>query len=276
MENQTIKNKFELSICSAVEIVILYTVIILGIIDTPFYFIAKINYFQTHQIAEAIIKVSGEVISRTIIVILLLKKVRRQGHSNFKVKYVDKLNCKLLSTVIFLMIGYYLWFSSSIGIIIAKIPLPKFLDEVFENIYINSYFAVIAIAVIAPIFEEIVMRGIMLEGLLNKYKPQKAIIISALIFGIWHFNIPQFINATLIGLILGVLYYKTNSLILCIVIHITNNTMAIIMDYLEYSPCRISFVVGIGIFIISGILIIKYIKELSAGKSNKEWKESQI
>ena len=42
-----------------------------------------------------------------------------------------------------------------------------------------------------------------------------------------------------------------------------NNVMAIIMEYAKYSSRSILFFVGIAIFIISGILIIKYIKELT-------------
>lgn len=84
---------------------------------------------------------------------------------------------------------------------------------------------IISLIIIAPIFEEILMRGIILEGFLNKYKPATAIIASSIIFGTMHLNIPQFINATIIGIFLGMVYYKTRSLALCIVAHMLNNAI---------------------------------------------------
>ncbi len=44
------------------------------------------------------------------------------------------------------------------------------------------------------------MRGIILEGFLNNYKPATAIIISSIMFGAMHLNIFQFVNATIGGL----------------------------------------------------------------------------
>ncbi len=131
---------------------------------------------------------------------------------------------------------------------------------------LHPYYEIFYGATVAPIYEEIFMRGIILAGLLKRHSPKKAIIISALIFGVWHFNIHQSVNATLIGLVLGVIYYKTNSLILCIALHMTNNIFVPIMDfakeYMGYSPSIISFLVGVMIFTGSAILFFRYLKEL--------------
>lgn len=72
------------------------------------------------------------------------------------------------------------------------------------------------------------MRGIILEGFLNNYKPATAIIISSIMFGAMHLNIFQFVNATIGGLFLGVIYYKTRSLVLSIVAHMVNNAIPIL------------------------------------------------
>ncbi|MGX4599019.1 CPBP family intramembrane glutamic endopeptidase [Faecalimicrobium sp. JNUCC 81] len=83
----------------------------------------------------------------------------------------------------------------------------------------------IQILITAPIFEELLFRGVILNGLLSKYKNnyKKAIIISALIFGIAHLNIPQGINAFILGIILGGIYYCTGSMKLSIFAHFINN-----------------------------------------------------
>ncbi|WP_242831657.1 CPBP family intramembrane glutamic endopeptidase [Clostridium botulinum] len=154
------------------------------------------------------------------------------------------------------------------GLIVGKIPMPESFEKIFEEISENPYVMVISLIIIAPIFEEILMRGIILEGFLNKYKPVTAIIASSIIFGAMHLNIPQFINATVIGMFLGMLYYKTRSLALCIVVHMLNNAIASLGIQLN----AISFFIGAIIFIISGIFFQRYIRELKCVDINFEEK----
>lgn len=83
-------------------------------------------------------------------------------------------------------------------------------------------------AIFAPIFEEWMCRGVILRGLLTKMKPGWAIVISALFFALIHFNPWQALNAFLIGVIMGYVYYKTGSLLLTMLIHFVNNGTAVI------------------------------------------------
>jgi hypothetical protein len=69
-------------------------------------------------------------------------------------------------------------------------------------------------------------RGILLNGLLRNYSPAVAIGQSALLFGVFHFNPAQSLNAALMGLLLGWLYYQTRSLGMCIGLHALNNLVA--------------------------------------------------
>lgn len=116
------------------------------------------------------------------------------------------------------------------------------------------------------------MRGIILGGLLNRYSPKKVIIASVLIFRAWHFNILQFVNTTLVGMV----YYKTNSLILCIAAHMTNNTISVIMEYTEHSFNAIIFL-GVIIFIGSAMLFFRYLKEFDGKLGiNKSYKEQEV
>ena len=81
----------------------------------------------------------------------------------------------------------------------------------------------ISLAIAAPILEELLFRGIILEGFLRNYSPQKAIIWSAVLFGAFHLNPWQAIGAIIFGLFVGWLYWKTNSLIPGIILHFVNN-----------------------------------------------------
>ena len=91
----------------------------------------------------------------------------------------------------------------------------------------------LVVAIFAPIFEEWLCRGMVLRGLLTKMKPVWAIVISALFFAVIHMNPWQALNAFLIGLVMGYVYYKTGSLILTMVIHFVNNGTAVILSHIE-------------------------------------------
>ena len=91
----------------------------------------------------------------------------------------------------------------------------------------------LVVAIFAPIFEEWMCRGMVLRGLLTKMKPAWAIVLSALFFAVIHMNPWQALNAFLIGLMMGYVYYKTGSLILTMVIHFVNNGTAVILSHIE-------------------------------------------
>ena len=84
-------------------------------------------------------------------------------------------------------------------------------------------------AVFAPVFEEWLCRGMVLRGLLTRLKPAWAIVISALFFALIHMNPWQALNAFIIGVIMGYVYYKTGSLWLTMLMHFVNNGMAVVM-----------------------------------------------
>ena len=91
----------------------------------------------------------------------------------------------------------------------------------------------VAVGILAPLAEEVVFRGAILRtllGIMSKKNHWVAIMISAAIFGIVHANLAQFINALLMGLILGWMYYRTGSLVPGILLHWVNNTMAYVLS----------------------------------------------
>ena len=90
----------------------------------------------------------------------------------------------------------------------------------------------VAVGILAPLAEEVVFRGAILRtllGIMSKKNHWVAIMISAAIFGVVHCNQAQFINALLMGLLLGWMYYRTGSLVPGILLHWVNNTMAYVL-----------------------------------------------
>lgn len=82
------------------------------------------------------------------------------------------------------------------------------------------------ICIIAPVTEEILMRGYVLKSLKDKYNVTIALLISTVLFALLHFNMVQTLSALVSGFVLGVLFLKTNSLSCTILAHAMYNTMS--------------------------------------------------
>ncbi|MGO0884597.1 lysostaphin resistance A-like protein [Clostridioides difficile] len=76
---------------------------------------------------------------------------------------------------------------------------------------------------LAPIAEELIYRKFILNKLLDNCNAFKAILLSSFLFSIYHLNLFQGINAIIIGVFLGYLYYRTCSINICILLHFINN-----------------------------------------------------
>jgi len=103
--------------------------------------------------------------------------------------------------------------------------------QMFEQI-MGKPMGYIAIGILAPIAEEMCFRGAILRKLLTMFPKRQhwiAIAVSAVLFALAHFNVVQSLHAFLIGLLLGWLYYRTDSILPGIVFHWINNTVAYVM-----------------------------------------------
>ena len=111
------------------------------------------------------------------------------------------------------------------------IEMDKNMEMLF-NAMMQKPFGIVAVAILAPIVEEIVFRGAILRILLEHFSVSKAwiaITISAVTFGLFHGNFAQAVNASFLGLILGWLYYRTKSIIPSMVLHLVNNISAVVL-----------------------------------------------
>lgn len=109
--------------------------------------------------------------------------------------------------------------------------MPEQTQQLFEQLMSRPE-GYIAVGILAPVAEEMVFRGAILRTLLtamNRHYHWVAIMISALLFGAMHGNIAQFVHATLLGLLLGWMYYRTDSIVPGIVLHWVNNTAVFVL-----------------------------------------------
>ncbi len=136
---------------------------------------------------------------------------------------------QVLAWVVFASLGSILpseWLQDQLAL-----SLPVATQKMFAEI-MGEPTGYLAIGILAPLAEELVFRGAVLRTLLRLLGPRRhglAILVSAVLFGAVHLNLPQFVHATLIGLLLGWMYYRTDSIIPGVVFHWINNTVAYIM-----------------------------------------------
>jgi uncharacterized protein len=106
------------------------------------------------------------------------------------------------------------------------LPVPENLNQIISDMIQMPFLAFITIVVLAPLLEEQLFRGIILDGYLKNYSPVNSILISAFLFALIHGNLAQGIGAFVMGIVMGLLYWRTKSLLLCIALHFTNNLTA--------------------------------------------------
>jgi membrane protease YdiL (CAAX protease family) len=164
--------------------------------------------------------------------------------------------------------------------IINLIPMPEFFQQAFfEMANQKGFFSFLLMVIAAPIFEELIFRGIILDGLLKKYSSVKSILISSTLFGLIHLNPWQFVTAFTIGIFSGWIYYKTKSLSLAVLIHFTSNLIGYINIFLNNNyPMEQSLMEYYGgtlnlVFIIIGCL---FVITLSVFYLRREFKKNSV
>mgnify|MGYP000568663705 CR=1 FL=1 len=108
------------------------------------------------------------------------------------------------------------------------------IQNVMEAIAPSSFSAgvvtLIFTAFVAPIFEEIIYRHLLLRSL-KPIGDTPAIIISALVFGLAHGNFDQFAYAFLSGIIFGLMAVRYDTIIPGMVLHLINNFFVTVITY---------------------------------------------
>ena len=106
--------------------------------------------------------------------------------------------------------------------------LPDMMEDVFMDLAKNVW-GILGIAIVGPIVEELVFREGIQGSLERSGKPfWLAAVVSALCFGLIHLNPAQIPFAFVMGLILSVIYHKTGNAVVTSIIHILNNSIAVL------------------------------------------------
>ena len=101
------------------------------------------------------------------------------------------------------------------------------------NTFGGMLFNLVIIALIPAVGEELTFRGVLQQSLTRKMNPHVAIMLSAAIFSFIHFQFYGFLPRMFLGMLLGYMFYITNSLWTSMLMHFVNNGATVVLYYLN-------------------------------------------
>lgn len=222
---QQIRQKYYPTILQGIHLVILY-IFIQTIVDFP---LALIDYYKgSEYLYHPIKKILLGIGSVVFILFYGIKKAKAPVLEIFPIK--------IFNPLILLPAATFIWgahnFLEDVNIWVEKmIPAPPWFWELFSKIFDGDYGFMgvfLKVAVIAPIIEELIFRGLIFNGFRKNYNGFVAVVMSALLFSLFHLNPWQIPATFVLGLLLGWLMLRTNNIFVAIIGHSINNAWVLL------------------------------------------------
>jgi membrane protease YdiL (CAAX protease family) len=126
----------------------------------------------------------------------------------------------------------------------------------------NPILLFITVAILAPISEELIFRGVIMKKAGSLVPFAAANLIQALLFGVAHMNIVQGVYAFAAGLVMGYTAHKFKSVKASMVLHILFNASSFIMISPTTEVMRYVYASAGAVLILIALLLISRVKEL--------------
>ncbi len=138
----------------------------------------------------------------------------------------------IICTILFLPLNTFI---STLAELVFPNNVEAYLDTIINLIELPFWKALIILALLPAIFEELVMRGVLLSSF-KGYSIHLAAFINGLFFAIIHFDFQQGSYTFLFGVLLTYLVYYTGSILSAVISHfIFNATTVCSLYYLKYT-----------------------------------------
>jgi membrane protease YdiL (CAAX protease family) len=158
----------------------------------------------------------------------------RTGRSFRDVFPLQPFRVALLLPIVLILLGVILLAAEINAALQVVWPKPESMKEATQGLLGGSVWVTfLAMVVLAPVTEEFLFRGVILQGFLRNYTRRKAILVSALLFALFHLNPWQFPVAFLLGVVLGWWMTVTRSLLPCLFGHALGNSLRLLMSVVE-------------------------------------------
>jgi len=213
------------TILQAIHLIILY-IFIQTLVDFP---LALIDYYKdTEYLYHPLKKIFLGVGST---VFILWYGFKNTGNPLKEVFPLKKFNPLLVLLLVTFFLGAQQLLNSVNRMVEQLIPAPAWFWELFGKIFDNDFGfwgALVKVAIIAPVVEELIFRGVVMHGLMRNYSKATAVLFSGLLFALFHLNPWQFPATFVLGLLLGWLMIGTKNIGLAILGHSINNLLVLL------------------------------------------------
>lgn len=162
----------------------------------------------------------------SLVVLPMLCVLYRDGHVK---REIPKKRTFYSAAVMFVVGGCFaVAWNTLLGMIkIAEIS-PSY-EQVAETFYTGRmFFEIFALCIVIPVVEELLYRGIVFQRSVDFLGARPAVLVSAVIFGLVHMNLVQFIYAAVFGILLAYVTDLTGTLAGAIAAHMAANLTSVL------------------------------------------------
>ena len=164
--------------------------------------------------------------------LLFVKKNNYSYNQTFRIKSIP---IQFIYPIVFFSLGAVIISDEIDKIINMFFSLDSYIEDVTGFVEFNSpvytVILILATVVIAPFSEEILFRGFLQKFLENYWKDiTKAVLVTSLFFAFVHMNPAWIIQIYFMGILLGYLAWKTDSILPGFVLHAINNGTSLVFQ----------------------------------------------
>lgn len=246
---------------------IFFLVLLLEVlVGSIFYSIGYFGFKDQPMIASIIVNV-GLWITKVVILVtvgkLVLENTPPSIPSTIR-RWVEPKRVKYLLVISLAMIvSFRLAYDVTLGNwVLQNFGVDESFTESMAILLQAPILGIIFLWFIAPVFEEILYRGMVYGGLRRKgHGAVLSGLISALLFSIMHMNVAQSVNAFFLGLLFAYVYEKTGNLSTAIWLHMINNIyVTVSSELIELIMFKLGVPAHVGISLAGVVLLILVLK----------------
>ena len=169
--------------------------------------------------------------------LILLPNIAFLKFKKYSLKKVLKLNPLSIKQIVYIFFIMIFAYPVAVFLNFIMLTMVTSISEVMPvgvpipDNFIDYIIGLFVVAITPGICEEVMFRGT-LQSAYSKLGEKKGLIISSVLFGMFHFNLLNLFGPIFLGIVLGIVLIKTNSLYGSILGHVLNNAFAMTIGYL--------------------------------------------
>lgn len=129
-----------------------------------------------------------------------------------------------------------LWAGTYLFAILLSVPLARLFPSSASQmeqmtVWLGSqplWMLVLVVAVAPAICEEMLFRGFLFGTMKEKWKPWIAILVSGILFGVYHMSLVKTVTVSLLGIVFAYVVYVSDSILCSVLMHLCNNGLAVL------------------------------------------------